>query len=52
VGVNIDFHELEVRLQKKKVACPHLFMLETLFGSKNRERILQFILANGEENMG
>ncbi len=23
-------------------------MLETLFGSKNRERVLQFILANGE----
>jgi len=27
-------------------------MLETLFGSKNRERVLQFILANGEENDG
>ena len=35
-----------------KVACPHVFMLEILFGSKNRERVLQFILANGEENMG
>jgi len=23
-------------------------MLETIFGSKNRERVLQFILANGE----
>jgi len=23
-------------------------MLESLFGSKNRERVLQFVLANGE----